>query len=131
MRPEHAPSAPGAVLPRRAALLAPLLLFATARQAAAHAVLVSSDPPANAKIPIGKRVFTLRFNSRLDHSRSRLTLMGPDGNQTVLTIDPATDLEVMTATAIVTEGGQSLRWQVLARDGHITRGDIPFKAVRN
>jgi methionine-rich copper-binding protein CopC len=114
---------------RRATLLAPLLLLLSARRAMAHAVIVSSSPVAGSTIPVGQTRFELRFNSRIDHGRSRVVLMGPDGNQTVLSIDPAGEQDMITATAIVSAGGQSLRWQVLAADGHITRGEIPFKAA--
>jgi methionine-rich copper-binding protein CopC len=33
---------------------------------------------------------------------------------------------VLTATVTLTPGTYVLRWQVLAIDGHITRGDVPF-----
>jgi len=34
--------------------------------------------------------------------------------------------DVLTANADLAAGAYSLRWQVLAIDGHITRGDVPF-----
>ena len=111
-------------------VLAPVLLAVTTRQAAAHAVLSSSIPAANATIPAAQTTFYLRFNTRVDQARSRLTLFATDGNQSTLTILPVGEPDVLSAVAIVTAGGQSLRWQVLAADGHITRGDIPFKAIR-
>lgn len=117
-------------LRRRAVLLSPLLLAFTARPATAHAVLVSSEPAANATIPAGQTNFVLRFNTRVDSARSRLTLFGTDGHQTALTIYPAGEPDMLATVAIVNAGGQWLRWQVLAADGHITRGDIPFKAIR-
>lgn len=116
---------------RRAVLLAPFLLTLPAGRARAHAVLVASAPAANATIPAGQTLFTLHFNTRLDHARSRLTLLATDGLQTVLSIFPAGDPEVLSTVAIVNPGGQALRWQVLAADGHITRGEIPFKALRS
>lgn len=121
---------PATAISRRTALLAPVLLSAIARPAEAHAVLVASSPAANATIPVAQTYFQLRFNTRVDQARSRLTLYAADGNQSVLTILPVGEPDMLTAVAIVTEGGQTLRWQVLAADGHITRGDIPFKAVR-
>ncbi len=127
---------PAAARPtRRATLLAPLLLAPallslTSRRAAAHAVLLYSIPVANSIVNTGEVTFTLRFNTRVDAARSRLTLLGTDGTQTVLSIMPAGEPDVLSAVAVVSEGGQNLRWQVLAADGHITRGEIPFKAVR-
>lgn len=123
----HIPLRPD--LSRRALLWAPLLLWPT-RDAAAHAVLVSSTPAAGATIAGGRTTIVLRFNSRVDHGRSRLILLGPDGNQTVLSIFPTGEEDVLSAIAIVLPGGQTVRWQVLAGDGHITRGEVAFKAVR-
>ncbi len=126
---------PAARPTRRAALLAPVLLApalltAASRRAAAHAVLLYSIPVANSVISVGQTTFTLRFNTRVDAARSRLTLLATDGTQTVLTTLPAGEPDVLSAVAIVNEGGQNLRWQVLAADGHITRGEIAFKAER-
>ena len=122
-------------LSRRAVLLAPMLapvlLTMTTRRAAAHAVLSSSIPAANATIPAAQTTFILRFNTRVDQARSRLTLVATDGNQSVLTILPVGEPDELSAVAIVTPGGQMLRWQVLAADGHITRGNMPFKAIRS
>ncbi|WP_206664555.1 copper resistance CopC family protein [Dankookia rubra] len=98
-------------------------------QAAAHAVVVASDPAAGASLAVAPRQVTVRFNSRIDHGRSRLVLVGPDAVQVPL--DPApegepTVLEAPVAAATLVSGAWRLRWQVLAVDGHITRGDIPF-----
>lgn len=93
-------------------------------------MLVSSTPAAGATIAGGRTTIVLRFNSRVDHGRSRLILLGPDGNQTVLSIFPTGEEDVLSAIAIVLPGGQTVRWQVLAGDGHITRGEVAFKAVR-
>ena len=72
----------------------------------------------------------LRFNSRIDHQRSRLTLYLPDGGSRSLSQAPGTAPEVIAAKAAgLAPGAYRLRWQVLAIDGHITRGDIPFRVV--
>lgn len=72
----------------------------------------------------------LRFNSRIDHQRSRLILYLADGSARPLTqaMDVAPDVMVAKAVGLA-PGAYRLRWQVLAVDGHITRGDIPFKVV--
>ena len=109
---------------RAAALLAALLAGPTA--AWAHAILVESRPAATASIPAGPVAFRLRYNSRIDAARSRLTLTSPDQSQRVLPITPEGAGDVLTTTADLQAGAYSLRWQVLAIDGHITRGDVPF-----
>ena len=103
-------------------------LAALPRPAWAHAILVQSDPAHEAEVPAGERVLTFRFNSRLDRARSRLTLIGSDKRQTVLALLPGPD-DVLSAQAVLAPGKATVRWQVLAIDGHITRGDVPFTVV--
>ncbi|NOG69996.1 copper resistance protein CopC [Roseicella sp. DB1501] len=98
--------------------------------AAAHAVVVSSEPTAGAELAALPKRFVIHFNSRIDHARSRLVLVGPDGAQKALDLAP--ELEPTLLEAVPSAGAGSapgawrIRWQVLAVDGHITRGDIPF-----
>jgi methionine-rich copper-binding protein CopC len=95
--------------------------------AAAHAVVVASDPAAGAALAAAPAKVTIRFNSRLDHGRSRLLLIGADGAQQALAIRPDGEPTVLEAPLFgLVPGPWRLRWQVLAVDGHITRGDIPF-----
>lgn len=94
--------------------------------AQAHAILEDSSPPIGGSVPAGKLVLRLRYNSRLDRGRSRLTLTRPDHSQVVLPIDPDGAPDILTAHLDVMPGAYSVRWQVLAIDGHITRGDVPF-----
>lgn len=108
-------------------LLALAFALLAARPAAAHAVVVTSDPIAGAALPAAPAQVTIRFNSRLDHGRSRLLLIGADGAQQTLAIRADSEPTVLEApVAGLTPGAWRLRWQVLAVDGHITRGDIPF-----
>jgi methionine-rich copper-binding protein CopC len=99
------------------------------RAASAHAVVVASDPAAGASLAVAPPRLTIRFNSRIDHARSRLLLVGPEGAQIALDVAPETEPTVVEAAldpAALVPGTWRLRWQVLAVDGHITRGDIPF-----
>jgi methionine-rich copper-binding protein CopC len=97
-----------------------------ARTAAAHAVIIDSVPAVDAVVP-GDSDVTLHFNSRIDHQRSRLTLIAPDGRASLLTITPDGEPDVVAARLSGLAAGQyRLRWQVLAIDGHLTRGDIRF-----
>jgi methionine-rich copper-binding protein CopC len=106
-------------LPLVAALLLPV-------SAAAHAILIGSTPAIHATVPAGHVSFTLHYNSRIDRGRSRLTLIGPGKSQTRLPIGADGAGDVMVTAADLTEGDYTVRWQVLATDGHITRGDLPF-----
>jgi methionine-rich copper-binding protein CopC len=108
---------------RFAPLVAALLLPVSA---SAHAILIDSSPPIRATVPTGHVAFTLHYNSRVDRARSRLTLIAPDKTQTRLPIGADGAGDVMTTAADLAPGDYVVRWQVLATDGHITRGDLPF-----
>src|ERR1700683_2521832 len=112
----------------RAVVLLLVLVAAGPRLALAHAVLVSSTPHKDAAVSGPDIAINLKYNSRVDGARSTLSLLKPDG--TVEKIDavaqPAPD--VLSATGHgLTKGAYVLRWQVLASDGHITRGEVPFE----
>jgi copper resistance protein C len=95
--------------------------------ATAHAILMESKPPAGASVRAGKVDMSFRYNSRIDRARSRLTLTSPDHSQSMLKITPDGPPELLqTSTDLTAPGAYVVRWQVLAIDGHITRGDVPF-----
>ena len=100
-------------------------LAVLARPAQAHAILLESDPRHQALVPAGERVLRLRFNSRLDRARSRLTLVRPGRVLEVLVLEDGPE-DVLAATVRLMAGAHVVRWQVLAIDGHITRGEVPF-----
>jgi methionine-rich copper-binding protein CopC len=98
--------------------------------AMAHAVIVSAAPTANEQVKQGKLPIRLEFNSRIDKERSRLQLTASDGGKSYVAIDQAGQPNILTGTTgDLAIGDYVLRWQVLAIDGHITRGDIPFKVA--
>lgn len=102
---------------------AAILLPAAAR---AHAILVESQPAQGGTIPEGHVEFRLRYNSRIDSERSRLTLTRPDHSQSVLPVAAGAREDLLVTKTDLSPGSYSLRWQVLAVDGHITRGDLAF-----
>jgi len=108
-------------------LLATTLLALAPALAEAHAILVQSEPSAGGTATAGKVAMEFRFNSRIDAARSRLMLTAPDHSQSVLPIAPEDGPpDILPANATLTPGAYVVRWQVLAVDGHITRGDVPF-----
>jgi hypothetical protein len=73
---------------------------------------------------------SFRYNSRIDRDRSRLILTRPDQSQTVLKIGATGSPDTLQTSADLTAPGRYVvRWQVLAIDGHITRGDVPFTVM--
>jgi copper resistance protein C len=97
--------------------------------AEAHAVIVDSKPKGGEVLVGPNYDFRLRFNSRIDLKRSRLVLVTPDRKERPLTIlDGSTEDTLLARATGLAPGAYRLRWQVLAVDGHITRGDINFTA---
>lgn len=93
----------------------------------AHAVLLESSPALKSSVTGPDVPLKLRFNVRIDVVRSRLTLVDPDGSIQTLEIGNQDSPEIISAEAKGLHAGlYRLRWQVLASDGHITRGEIPF-----
>ncbi len=101
-------------------------LFVLALPASAHALLVKALPAENTIVSASDVPFALTFNSRID--ASRLTLLLPDNTTRVIAIQTQTPSETLQAQATdLKPGNYQLRWQVLAIDGHITRGVITFR----
>jgi copper resistance protein C len=119
-------------------ILFPLVLFGTvtlflmAASANAHAVLLESSPSLKGIVSGPDLPIKLRFNVRIDAARSRLTLVGPGGSMQPLEISTPAPPDTLSAQATGLAAGEyRLRWQVLASDGHITRGEIPFTVTRS
>ncbi len=56
-----------------------------------------------------------------------MLLSTADGQSKPLTLDKQAAPDTLTAkVAGLTAGKYAIHWQVLATDGHITRGQIPF-----
>jgi copper resistance protein C len=92
----------------------------------AHAILEESTPPAGASVKSGPLDLSLRYNSRIDRGRSRLTLIRPDRTKDTIAIAPDGPPDIINAHLQLPPGAYIVRWQVLAVDGHITRGDVPL-----
>jgi methionine-rich copper-binding protein CopC len=105
-----------------------LLLYV--QVAVAHAVLLEATPAASASVKGPDVAIRLRYNVRVEAGRSRISLLLPDKSVKPLTIgqQPSPDILIAQGTALA-PGEYRLRWQVLASDGHITRGEVPFTVV--
>ena len=103
-----------------------LFLLMSVGPASAHAILVQSSPAANGTVAGPAVDFELHFNSRIDAKLSTMTLIRSDKSTTKLAGADDAPADVLKTKADLTPGDYVLRWQVLAVDGHITRGDVPF-----
>lgn len=101
------------------------MLLLAPKLALAHAILMQVQPPDQAIVAPGERTLVLRYNSRIDHQLSRLTLQGTNAQMT-LPLDPKSPADTLSAKADLTPGSYTVHWQVLATDGHMTRGDVHF-----
>lgn len=102
-------------------------LFAFSPLALAHALLVASTPSIHGTVHGPGLAIDLKFNSRVDGVRSQLTLVLPGGTTNALPLDTQPAPAELASHANLQPGAYTLRWQAVAADGHITRGEIPFK----
>jgi copper resistance protein C len=101
------------------------------KAALAHALVVAATPSAHQTVTQSELDVDIRFNSRVDVGRSRLTLVSPDGASVILPLLGNGASETLTAKAPGLENGHyRLLWQTLSIDGHITHGEIPFEVKR-
>lgn len=103
-------------------------LLLVSRMVEGHAILKESSPAANSSVAGPDVPIRLKFNTRVDAGRSKLQLLHPDNSTSDLRVEKQSEADTLTAKATgLKPGTHSIRWQVLAPDGHITRGEIPFK----
>jgi copper resistance protein C len=103
-----------------------LCLFLAATSLWAHAILMDSDPVPHGVVHGPDAVLRLKFNSRVDGPHSRLYLENAHVLRPIkIALQSSPDTLVGHVTGL-NPGEAVLRWQVLAVDGHITRGELPF-----
>jgi copper resistance protein C len=113
-------------LPKRLLVII-AILFGCMFELWGHALLKGITPQAGSTVDGREVAFALDFNTRIDGARSRLELLTPEKKTVVLQIEPQTSPGSLRARAHdLQSGAYTLRWQALAIDGHITRGEVPF-----
>ncbi|HYA61628.1 MAG TPA: copper resistance CopC family protein [Candidatus Sulfotelmatobacter sp.] len=104
-----------------------MLVLAVATLVEGHAVLKETHPAANSKVAGPDVPIMLKYNVRIDAKLSKLQLLNPDNSTTDLKIEEQSSPDTLNAKATgLKPGPYRIRWQVLAPDGHITRGEVPF-----
>jgi len=105
-----------------------VVLVLVPRAALAHAVLVESTPTINATVEGPDVAVSMKFSLRVDGTRSTLLLSTSDGKSQPLAIERQGAPDTLTTHATkLGPGKYAIHWQVLATDGHVTRGEIPFR----
>jgi methionine-rich copper-binding protein CopC len=108
-------------------LLTLILSAGFAKPALAHAILMESKPAQHSAVKGPDVAIWLRFNVRIDGSRSRLRLIATDGSQQTLPLVKQSSPDILQSqTAGLKPGAYKLHWQVLASDGHMSKGEVPF-----
>ena len=107
------------------AIVALALCVSFATQAQAHAILIDSTPAPLGHVAAGHVAVSFRYNSRIDAGRSKLLLQQGDAS-TRLALAPPDAPDLLRAELDLKPGDYVIAWQVLATDGHITRGRVPF-----
>lgn len=109
------------------AILLMLLMVSATQLCWAHAILMDSSPKLNSTVKGPNFDINLRFNVRIDGGRSRVRLVTPDGTTSTLPLaNQSTPDTLQTHAAGLKPGAYKLQWQVLASDGHMSKGEIPF-----
>ena len=113
------------------ALIAVTILVATGF-VEGHAILKETTPAANSKVAGPDVPVVLKYNVRIDAKLSKLLLLNPDNSTSELKIEEQKSPDTLASKATgLKPGAYRIRWQVLAPDGHITRGEIPFTVTGN
>ena len=99
--------------------------------AVAHDLVRRSEPAADTVMVAGPVSVAVVYSGKIDRARSQLALVAPSGTRRELALDGSAPPNVLQASAPIdlTPGAHVLRWIVLSSDGHLTRGDIPFRVV--
>ena len=112
-----------------AALLLSGLLAASAGPAGAHAIVLEASPAHEAVLAEPPARITLRFNSKIEHALSRVTIESPASRPVALPVAPATGEDaarLVVPLSALAPGIYIVRYRVLAADGHVTEGALRF-----
>ena len=99
-------------------------------RAAAHAIIVESEPQNGATVAAPKRI-SLRFNSQLEKGLCSVQLVGPQ-RRTILLLRQDERTPADTLVYVLPElppGEYRVQWKVLAADGHVTEGVVRFQVT--
>ena len=116
----------------RAWALCAALLAQAPGAAAAHAIILESEPAAGAKLAGPPARIYLRFNSKLEKRLSHVTLAAADGRPVPLVVNPDGSEKpdrIVLPIGSLRPGAYVVRYKVLASDGHITEGAQRFTVL--
>ena len=114
--------------------LLPLLVaaaLAAAAPAAAHSLLLESDPKADATVTATPARLMLRFNNRIEKRLCRVRLLDERGTPRALdvAVDDGTLDRLTAGLPALASGLYRVEWQVLSTDGHVVSGFFKFRVA--
>lgn len=114
-----------------AAVVAAAVMASTPSQIGAHALVVESEPASGANLTAPPPRIYLRFNSKLEKRLSHVTLSPARGRPVALPIAVNGEKpdRILLPLAPLAPGAYLVRYKVLAVDGHITEGSLPFTVL--
>jgi len=108
-------------------ILLAIMVTEFSQPAWAHAILMQSKPALHSSVKGPDVAVWLRFNVRVDGSRSRVRLVAPDGAAQNLPLAKQASPDILESQAGgLKPGAYKLLWNVLASDGHISKGEVQF-----
>lgn len=103
------------------------LLFISGVSAAAHTMLIASDPAANTTLGAPPASVTLTFNEDLDASFAAVTVLGADQTNWVAAAPQIRQRQLHTTLmSSVPAGRYTVRYRVVSGDGHQVTGSFVF-----
>lgn len=118
------------LLPRLLVMLVTALAagIGLAGPAAAHNVLISSDPSEGAVVQTAPTVVTLTFDEAVQDFQPVVTVLGPDG-QKYESGAPQVDSTVVTTPIgpLPAAGDYVIAYRVVSADGHPVQGEVHFR----
>ena len=93
-----------------------------------HAIILESEPRQAETVAAPKRL-VLRFNSRLEKTLCSVQLVGGPHQRSIALLRPETNAAPDTLAyplPPLQPGPYQARWKVMAADGHVTEGAVPF-----
>lgn len=112
-----------------AALLLSGLLAGSAGPARAHAIVLEASPAHDSVLAAPPARLVLRFNSKIEHALSRVTIETAIGRPVALPVARATEQDaarLVVPLSPLAPGTYIVRYRVLAADGHVTEGALRF-----
>lgn len=110
------------------ALLLSIAGLASPPAGEAHAIVLESTPERDAQLAEAPHEVVLRFNSKIEHTLSRVSIQTAGARPVPLAVaaGAAAPDRLVIPLSRLAPGTYVVRYRVLAADGHLTEGSLRF-----